>query len=91
MKKLLVFLAIVLAVSIFPVATYADGHDQQWKDQHAQQWKSHDRQWTKYDRDWQAHRGDRNWRAEHARMWHDSYQWHSDDGGEAVLASIFNR
>lgn len=89
MKKLLVLVAVFLAISIFPLATYADGHDQDWKDQHAQQWSGHSRQWSEYDREWQAH-PDRHWREEHARMWRDWYQWHRDDDGSSGFGIQFS-
>ena len=108
-KTLLVFAALILAVGISPLATYAQGHDQQkqqqarnghdqqgqqyaqnrhdqhWKQQHATEWKSHSKQWAEYDRQWQAHRTDTRWQKEHAKMWHDWYQWHKDGGEESGL------
>ncbi len=85
MKRLWVLAAVVLAVGLAPLATYADGHDQQWQHQHATEWNSHSKQWSEYDREWQAHRGDTPWLRQHAAMWHDWYQWHKDDGGQSGL------
>ncbi len=95
MKRLLVIVAVILAVGLSSLA-YADTHakhDQQWRQQHAQVWKSHSKQWSEYDREWQAHRGatreDIKWRKDHAQLWHDWYQWHNDerdDGGKSGLS-----
>lgn len=80
MKKLLLFMAILLAVTMVPLSVYADQHhDQQWKNNHSQQWKDHQGEWTDHDREWRDHRDDRAWREEHARLWPDWYQWHRDD------------
>jgi hypothetical protein len=87
MKKLLIFLAIVFAVSS-PLAVFAedhhgrsftDRHDQSWQDRHDRDWRDHDREWRDHDREWREHRGDRRWREEHAREWSDWYQWHRDN------------
>jgi len=83
---LLVVLAVVTSMLVLPIATYAYGHDQHdqaWKQHHDQTWKAHEKQWGDYDRQWRAHRGDRHWREEHIKMWHDWYQWHRDN--ESVL------
>ena len=95
MKRLLVLVAVILAVGLSSLA-YADthaNHDQKWRQQHAQVWKSHSKQWSGYDREWQAHRGatreDIKWRKDHAQLWHDWYQWHNDerdDGGKSGLS-----
>lgn len=85
MKKLLLFMAIALTVSIFPLTAYADGHhhDRAWTEHHERVWKDHERQWREHDREWLAHHDDREWREEHVRLWHDWYQWHKDN--ESVL------
>ena len=98
MKKLLALAAVILALGLSSLTAYADNtharHDQHWKQQHAQVWKSHSRQWSEYDREWQRHRGnapsDIRWRREHAQTWHDWYQWHRDerDDGENSGLSI---
>ncbi len=95
MKRLVVLVAVILAVGLSSLAyadTYAK-HDQKWRQQHAQVWKSHSKQWSEYDREWQAHRGARTedikWRKDHAQLWHDWYQWHNDerdDGGKSGLS-----
>jgi hypothetical protein len=92
MKKLLIFLAVVMAVSILPAAALADGphdrqdryqpnghHDQAWQDKHDRAWKEHEEEWADHDREWKDHRGDRQWRKEHSREWRDWYQWHRDN------------
>jgi len=99
MKRLIVLVAVILAFSLSSLA-YADTHskhDQHWRQQHTQVWKSHSKQWSEYDHDWQAHRGDRaediRWRREHARLWHDWYVWHQDerdDGGRSGLSIQLN-
>lgn len=62
-------MAIIVAVSIFPLAAYAyEHHDQEWKNHH--------------EREWREHRHDRRWREEHAKSWHDWYQWHRDNDSE---------
>jgi hypothetical protein len=80
MKKLLVLMAVALAVSILPVSAYAyDGnHDQGWTDHHDREWRHHEREWKHHDREWREHRYDRHWREVHAREWHEWYQWHRD-------------
>lgn len=96
MKKLLILLAVVITVSILPLAAFADGdghdwgehhdrehHDQDWRDHHDRDWRDHDQEWRHHDREWRDHRGDRHWREEHARMWGDWYRWHRDN--ESVL------
>lgn len=85
MKKLLVLLAVVVAVSIFPLAAYADEdhHNRDWQEHHDRMWKDHERDWREHDREWKEHRDDRRWREVHAREWHDWYQWHRDQ--ESVL------
>jgi len=95
MKRLLVLVAITLAIGLSSLG-YADTykHDQQWRQQHVQVWKTHSKQWVVYDRQWEAHQGatqeDIKWRRDHARLWPDWYQWHRDerDDGEHSGFSI---
>lgn len=93
MKKFLIFMAVVVATSIFPLAAYADAyhgrppahHDQAWKDHHDRQWKEHEGTWADHDREWREHRGDRHWRKIHAQKWHEWYKWHQDNDSEFHL------
>lgn len=81
MKKLLVLLTVIMAVSIFPLAAYANEghyHDQDWQAHHDHVWRHHEREWREHDREWKEHRYDRHWREVHAKKWHDWYQWHKD-------------
>jgi hypothetical protein len=79
MKKMLIMLTVLVAISICPLAVYADDfHDQAWRDHHQQIWRDHEMDWRMHDREWLAHRGDWHWREEHIRMWHDWYMWHRD-------------
>lgn len=82
MKKLLVFLLVLVAVSIFPLAAYANGYDHHDRAHHEQMWRDHEREWREHDREWRAHRGDRHWREVHSREWHDWYRWHEDNEHE---------
>lgn len=92
MKKLLVFLAVVVAVGVFPAAGFAAAHhgpdahySQAWKDRHHREWRDHERDWKEHDREWRAHRNDRHWREVHAREWRDWYRWHKDNASELRL------
>jgi len=93
MKRLLVLVAVMLAVGLSSLA-YADTykHDQKWRQEHAQVWKSHSRQWSEYDREWQAHRRDTRedikWRRDHAQLWHDWYQWHRDERDDGARSGF---
>lgn len=85
MKKMIIILVVVmLAISVIPITSYAEGHDKAWKHHHKQVWKAHEREWSKYDRQWAAHRGDRHWREEHIKMWPEWYRWHKEN--ESVLS-----
>jgi len=79
MKKLLVLIAILVAVSITPLVVYAHAHgdDPGWRNHHDQEWRGHDQEWRDHDREWRDH-PDRFWRAEHAARWGDWYRWHQD-------------
>lgn len=83
MLFLMAVLVIIISVLALPIATFAAGHDQDWKHNHDQTWKTHQKQWSEYDRQWIKHRGDKQWREEHIKLWHDWYQWHRDN--ESVL------
>ena len=86
MKRLLVFFAVVFAVSIFPLTAFADhDNDQGWKEHHERQWRHHEREWAEHDREWKEHREDRYWREAHAREWRDWYRWHKENDGEFHL------
>ncbi len=78
MKRRLVPVAVILAIGLSPLVYATDTyekHDQKWRQQHAQVWKSHSKEWKEYDREWQTHRGaakeDIKWRRDHAQLWHD--------------------
>lgn len=92
MKKLMLLLTIVFAITIFPLAAFADQHrdrNQQRphqaaqqddkRAQHEKQWRDHEKEWKEHDREWREHRHDRKWREKHAKKWHDWYQWHKND------------
>lgn len=92
MKKLLVLMAVVFAVSVFPAAAFAEvhhgewaHHNKAWKDNHHRAWKENEREWKEHDREWKEHRYDRDWREEHAREWHEWYGWHRDNASELRL------
>lgn len=84
MKKLFVLLAVLVAVSIFPLAAYANGYDDYPHDRvhHEQMWRDHEKEWRDHDREWREHHGDRHWREVHAKEWHDWYRWHEDNEHE---------
>jgi len=80
MKKLLILLVVVMAVTVLVFGAFADGgHDQNWRNHHDQMWKAHDKDWAAHDRDWLQHRGDKKWREDHMKLWSDWYQWHRDN------------
>ena len=85
MKKIFVLLAVLVAVSIFPLAAYAEDYDHHDRGQHEQVWRSHDQEWRDHDREWREHSGDRHWREEHRRMWSDWFRWHEDNENEFHL------
>lgn len=89
MKKSLIFLAVLVAVTIFPLAAYADNnehgrgqsglHDRMEQNRHEQTWKDHEQQWRDYDRQWREHSHNQRWREKHAKEWSDWYRWHQDN------------
>jgi hypothetical protein len=100
LKRLMILLTIVFAITIFPLAALADDHhrdsdrnhppDQavQQDDRrvhHEKEWRDHEQEWKEHDREWKEHRHDRKWREEHAKMWRDWYQWHKNDEREFHL------
>lgn len=86
MKRVLIFLAVVIAVSIFPLAAYAkDHHGPAWRENHERQWRENAHRWEAHDREWKAHRYDRHWREVHAKKWHRWYQWHREYANEFHL------
>lgn len=78
MKKLVVTLAVLASVSVFPLAASAhDGHHNgDPRAHHERIWKDHEREWAEHDREWREHQHDVHWRKVHARQWHDWYKWH---------------
>ncbi|MDR3564197.1 MAG: hypothetical protein P4N59_22560 [Negativicutes bacterium] len=85
MKKLFVLLAVLVAATIFPLAAYASDHDQGRQEHHEHMWKDHEQEWKEHDREWREHSHNRHWREEHAKEWHDWYQWHQDNEKEFHL------
>lgn len=87
MKKLLVTLAVLVSVSVFPLAAYAnDGHhDWDRRAHHERVWRDHEVEWAEHDREWREHQYDVHWKKVHARQWHDWYKWHEADENEFHL------
>lgn len=101
MKKLLIVIAVIMAVSS-PLSvvyayendnrhdrTWTEAHDPDWRSHHDQEWRDHDREWRDYDREWLRHR-DRHWREIHAAMWGDWYQWHRDNVNINIVGDGFD-
>jgi len=84
MRKLIVLLAILAAVSISPVAVYAHNHNHD-RGQHEQMWREHEQEWRDHDREWREHSGDHHWKKEHAKKWHEWYKWHESNETEFHL------
>lgn len=78
MKRLLVTLAVLVSVSVFPLAAYANNghHDWNRRAQHERMWRDHESEWAERNREWREHQNDRRWRKVHAKKWHDWYRWH---------------
>ena len=86
-KKLVVSLAVLAAVSVFPLAAYANPghHDWERREHHERMWHEHEREWAEHDREWREHQNDVHWRKVHVKKWHDWYRWHEDNEREFHL------